>query len=218
MHRPEPSPKTFGEIVVRERSSIVEKNADVAGGGPVPEGEAKRIVKSLEGEAARGHTRDELSDEAKKRIAEMKRRDAEVRAHEQAHKRAGGSYAGLPQYDYERGPDGRQYAVSGEVSIDTSSENSPEATIRKMEIVMRAAMAPGDPSAQDRAVATAAKRAIEEAQAELREQKAAEKDVSAQDQGSALNSVIAGRAVSAYGRPVAVSAVTFVFNRIDDVG
>lgn len=88
-------------------------------------------------------------------IAELKRRDREVRAHEQAHLAAAGPYAkGGARFTYQRGPDGKNYAIGGEVSIDTSPvRGDPEATLRKAEQVRRAANAPAQPSAQDRAVA-----------------------------------------------------------------
>lgn len=110
----------------------------------------------------------ELSDEQQAQVQKLKQRDAEVRRHEQAHMRAGGSLAGAPSYDYVRGPDGRQYVVNGEVSIDTGPARTPEATISKMELVIRAALAPADPSAQDRSVAAAARKTKAAAQAELR--------------------------------------------------
>ncbi len=113
-----------------------------------------------------------LSEEQQQEVQRLKERDREVRAHEQAHSRAGGPYAGAPTYQYERGPDGRMYAVSGEVQIDTSPiAGNPGATISKMEIVIRAALAPQEPSAQDRRVAEEARAAKAEAQTELREQK-----------------------------------------------
>lgn len=44
-----------------------------------------------------------------------------MRAHEQAHKTAAGGLAqGGATFEYQTGPDGKQYAVSGEVKIDTS--------------------------------------------------------------------------------------------------
>ena len=105
-------------------------------------------------------------------VESLKERDREVRAHEQAHARAGGPHAGAPSYEYQRGPDGRMYAVSGEVQIDTAPiPGNPGATIRKMETVIRAALAPQEPSAQDSRVAAEARAAKAEAQAELREQK-----------------------------------------------
>jgi hypothetical protein len=49
------------------------------------------------------------------------------------------------------------YAVGGEVSIDTSPvKGDPQATIAKMEAIKRAALAPADPSGQDRSVASEA--------------------------------------------------------------
>ena len=102
-------------------------------------------------------------------VQELKQRDREVRQHEQAHIAAGGSHVrGGAQYQYERGPDGRFYAVGGEVQIDTAPvPGDPAATIRKLEAVQRAASAPADPSGQDRSVAAAAARGIAEARAEL---------------------------------------------------
>lgn len=99
-----------------------------------------------------------LSPEAEAQLRELKRRDAEVRAHERAHMAAGGQYvAGGPSYEYQQGPDGRQYAIGGHVSIDSSSiPDDPEADLAKARQVRRAALAPGEPSAQDRAVAARA--------------------------------------------------------------
>ena len=113
-------------------------------------------------------------------IAELASRDREVRAHEQAHAAVGGAYAGAPTYTYSRGPDGKRYAIGGEVSIDSSPiPNDPEATLRKMELVQRAALAPAEPSAQDLRVAAQAQALAAQARAELnqlqREQQAAER-------------------------------------------
>lgn len=45
--------------------------------------------------------------------------------------RPGATYVrGGPKYQFTRGPDGPQYAVSGEVSIDVSKESTPEAILR----------------------------------------------------------------------------------------
>ncbi|WJN59132.1 putative metalloprotease CJM1_0395 family protein [Pseudomonas sp. SO81] len=103
-------------------------------------------------------------------IAELASRDREVRAHEQAHASVGGSYAGAPTYTFKRGPDGKSYAVGGEVSIDTGPiPGDPEATLRKMELVQRAALAPAEPSAQDLRVAAEAAAQATQARAELAE-------------------------------------------------
>lgn len=111
----------------------------------------------------------ELTPEQEQQVAQLKRRDAEVRAHEAAHQAAGGASAGSASYDYQRGPDGGNYAVGGEVPIDVSRENEPQATINKMEQVKAAALAPAEPSGQDRAVAAQADAIKAQAQQELRE-------------------------------------------------
>ncbi len=119
-----------------------------------------------------GEGPDGLTDDEREQVQELRETDREVRAHEQAHARAGGPYASAPTYEYVRGPDGKRYAVSGEVKIDTSPiAGNPAATIRKMETVMRAAQAPAEPSAQDRKVAAEARAKKAEAQIELRQQK-----------------------------------------------
>ncbi|MEP0356154.1 MAG: putative metalloprotease CJM1_0395 family protein [Paraglaciecola sp.] len=100
-------------------------------------------------------------------VAELKERDAEVRTHEQAHASVGGQYAGSPKYEYEIGPDGQQYAVSGEVSIDVSKESTPEETIRKAQQVKAAALAPAEPSPADLRVAAEAAQIALEARTEI---------------------------------------------------
>lgn len=117
----------------------------------------------------------ELTDAEEKQVRELKQRDREVRAHEQAHARVGGSYAGPPSYEFQAGPDGKKYAVGGEVQIDSAPiPGKPEATIRKLDIVIRAALAPAEPSSQDQQVAQKARDEKIKAQAELRAQKQAE--------------------------------------------
>ncbi|MFO7705821.1 MAG: putative metalloprotease CJM1_0395 family protein [Halopseudomonas sp.] len=101
-------------------------------------------------------------------IRELASRDREVRAHEQAHKAVGGQYAGAVSYSYERGSDGRSYAVAGSVAIDTAAvPGDPAATLQKLQQVQRAALAPAQPSAQDLAVAAQASQAMAQARAEL---------------------------------------------------
>lgn len=107
-------------------------------------------------------------------IQALSARDREVRAHEQAHVAVGGRYAGAPKYQYERGPDGVQYAVGGEVPISTGKEATPQETLIKAQIVRRAALAPAEPSAQDYKVAAQASRLETEARQELAELQAKE--------------------------------------------
>jgi len=101
-------------------------------------------------------------------ISKLEQRDAEVKAHEMAHSSVGGAVTGAPSYSYEIGPDGKKYAVSGEVSVDLSAvEGDPLATIAKMKKVHAAAMAPVNPSIQDSRVAASAVKIIAQAQTEF---------------------------------------------------
>lgn len=128
----------------------------------------------------------ELSDEERRLLNELRARDAEVRAHEQAHLAAAGTYAnGAPTYEYQTGPDGRQYAVGGEVSIDTSPvSGNPEATVRKAQTIKRAALAPRDPSSQDRQVAAQAAQLEAQARQEVKAEKAEEKEEASENNSS----------------------------------
>ncbi len=131
--------------------------------------------KSITGEA--------LSEQDQEKVEELQKRDQEVRQHELAHKAAADQYArGGISFSYERGPDGRNYATGGEVNIDTSKvPNDPEATLRKAEVIERAASAPKDPSAQDRKVAAEARKMATEARSEIAEERAARGSETAQD-------------------------------------
>jgi hypothetical protein len=117
----------------------------------------------------------ELTDEEKTHVESLRRRDEHVRSHERAHLQAAGRWANSgAHYSYERGPDNKLYAVSGEVNIDISEERTPDETIAKMRVIKRAALAPADPSAQDKQVA--ARAAAIEAQARMeKSQEAAKK-------------------------------------------
>jgi hypothetical protein len=107
-------------------------------------------------------------DSDQEEIRKMQARDSEVRAHERAHATAGGALAGAPSFQFERGPDGRSYAVGGEVSIDVSEvSDDADATVRKMQQVKRAALAPQNPSDADRAIAAMADAKIAAARLEL---------------------------------------------------
>ncbi len=114
---------------------------------------------------------EELTDEEKAKVDELKARDKEVRVHEQQHKAAGGQYASQPSYTKETGPDGREYIVDGKVDISISEESTPEKTIAKMKQVYAAALAPAEPSSQDRKVAAEAKSKQHEAEMEISREK-----------------------------------------------
>jgi hypothetical protein len=103
-----------------------------------------------------------------KQINDLKQRDQEVRSHELAHSAVGGAATGAPSYSFQVGPDGKKYAVDGEVSVDLSRvSGNPRATISKMQKVHAAALAPVNPSTQDNRVAASAASIIVQSQAEL---------------------------------------------------
>lgn len=114
-------------------------------------------------------------------IRQLAERDREVKAHEQAHQSVGGQYAGAMSLTYERGPDGKNYAVGGEVPIDTGRiADDPQATLDKAETIRRAALAPAEPSSQDRRVAAQAVQMAVEARADIQQLAREEADVEAQ--------------------------------------
>jgi hypothetical protein len=105
-----------------------------------------------------------LTPEQNEEVRQMSRTDQTVRTHEQAHIAAGGSLVhGGASYTFRTGPDGQRYAVAGEVNIDTSPEKDPDATIRKAARIRMAALAPAEPSGQDRSVAASADKMASEA-------------------------------------------------------
>ncbi|QYJ99942.1 putative metalloprotease CJM1_0395 family protein [Shewanella psychrotolerans] len=109
---------------------------------------------------------EDLAEQVK--LEQLSKRDAEVRAHEQAHANVGGNYARSPSLTYELGSDGKRYAVDGEVSIDIAAvPNDPLATLNKMKRVYAAAMAPVNPSMADIRVASEALRKMNEAKGQL---------------------------------------------------
>lgn len=117
----------------------------------------------------------ELQQKDNQEVQKLKARDLEVRTHEQAHAAVGGRYASSPTYEFKRGPDGRNYAVGGEVQIDISPvAGDPKATIEKMQQVRAAALAPAEPSGQDRKVAAQANQTISQARADQISQQAEE--------------------------------------------
>ena len=135
---------------------------------PVYTGE--EMLAAMDKKSTEGKT---LTEEEQKQVDELKARDAEVKAHEQAHIAAGGSYVrGGASYDYQTGPDGKKYAVGGEVSIDTSPvEGDPQATIYKAQVILKAALAPAEPSGQDKSVASQARQMMASARKELMAEK-----------------------------------------------
>lgn len=134
----------------------------------------------------------DLEETELQQLQSLKARDREVRAHEAAHQSVGGQHSGAASYSYERGPDGAQYAVGGEVPIDIAAvANNPQATIDKMRVVQAAALAPAEPSSQDRQVAAKAMQIMLQAQvdlgAEINEAETAQAGDSKDEEVSQLN-------------------------------
>ena len=135
--------------------------------------------------------------EKQRAITELVATDREVRSHEQAHAAVGGQYAGSPTYSFVRGPDGLNYAVGGEVSIDTAAiPGDPEATLRKAQVIRAAASAPSEPSSQDLRVAAQAASLESDARVEL----AAKNTAAVQQQGVQSDGEIKARKLEASQR------------------
>jgi len=109
----------------------------------------------------------ELTPEEQAVVRELQNIEREVVAHEAAHQAAGGGLAGGVSYTYTQGPDGRNYITGGEVPIRMPVSDNPEQTLRDMETVQRAAMAPATPSPQDAQVAAKAAAKAASARQEL---------------------------------------------------
>ena len=116
-----------------------------------------------------------LSEEDLALLDQLKARDREVRVHEAAHASVGGRYAGSASFQFTRGPDGRNYATGGEVSISVSEvAGDPQATIEKARVIRAAALAPAEPSVQDRRVAAEAAQLELTARSEMQSMQAEE--------------------------------------------
>jgi len=112
---------------------------------------------------------DELSQDEKRLVLDLQSRDTEVRAHEAAHQ-SGGASTGGATYTYQQGPDGKMYAIGGEVSISFQTGSTPQETIANAQAVIASALAPADPSGQDLAVASSAMLMMMKAQQQVARQ------------------------------------------------
>ncbi len=141
---------------------------------PVDESETKNTTQSTDNTSKSktdpDSSTEELSPEEERMLQRLKQSDQDVKTHERQHVAAAGGFVKSgPVYNYTTGPDGNRYAVGGHVSLDMSSiPNNPEATIRKAQVIKRAALAPADPSGADRAVAAAAGKMELKAREQLR--------------------------------------------------
>lgn len=150
------------------RQPVDEEQQDRFALHPAHNDKDDKDAKASADKSSSGH---DLSEEETKEVEKLKARDREVRAHEMAHLAAAGGLANSgASFTYERGPDGVSYAIGGEVKIDTSKGSSPEDTMRRAQIIRAAALAPAEPSGQDRAVAAKAAQMEADARSELAKQ------------------------------------------------
>lgn len=165
--------------------------------GRLPQQELERRLVELREAKARNkreglELENERSFEEARVLGQLRATDLRVRSHEAAHVSAGGRFVrGGASFSYQQGPDGRQYAIGGEVGIDSSAiPGNPSATAEKMRVVRAAALAPGDPSSADLAIAVAAARLEAAALAELaaaRSESAAKSYANEKAQGGSLS-------------------------------
>jgi len=127
-----------------------------------------------------------LTAEEQRQVEALKQTDRKVKSHEQAHMAAGAGLVRGGSFEYQAGPDNKRYAVGGEVSIDTSPGRTPIETIAKARQIRAAALAPADPSTQDRRVAAAASQMEMQAQQELA-QKTSEERTGGGSENRAIN-------------------------------
>jgi hypothetical protein len=122
---------------------------------------------SSAGSGASSQASQQLTPDEQKQVQKLKERDRQVRQHEQAHMTAGaGLVTSGASFTYQKGPDGANYAIGGEVGISTSPGRTPDETIQRARQIRAAALAPADPSGQDRAVAAQASQMEQQAQME----------------------------------------------------
>lgn len=126
--------------------------------------------KEAASDKTQGQTKEESIEEdpaVAVEINQLKQREKEVIAHEAAHKAVAGQYAGAVSYTYTTGPDDKRYITGGEVPIRTPSSSDPKEALRLAELVRRAALAPANPSSQDRAIAASASQKAARARSEI---------------------------------------------------
>jgi len=162
-----------GQDVGQEAGTAFHRLDTVAGGEGSNESgvgagkETNASEERVSGSESGPKTEEQLSEEEMREVQRLKEIDRKVRQHEMAHLAAAAGIAiSGANFEYQRGPDGVNYAVAGEVSIDVSKESSPDATIEKARKITAAALAPADPSPQDRQVASKAQAMESEARIE----------------------------------------------------
>lgn len=101
-------------------------------------------------------------------LTALKKQDDTIKKHEQVHYSVARQYSELPIFQYQKGSDGNRYVVKGEVNFKMiSSDDSPDAAIKKMQQIYLAALAPADPSTDDLTLAIQAIHSITDLRLQL---------------------------------------------------
>ena len=166
-------------LQVQTRGTAGETRRSADSGNPVRPGETLSGLQADLAEALRGRdaarpavarTPDQLSPQDRAVVEALRQRDAQVRQEETAHAGVAGSLAGPISYVYQRGPDGRQYAVGGSVPISAQAvTGNPDEARRLGGRIAAAALAATNPSAADLSAAADAYRFAQPETAENRE-------------------------------------------------
>lgn len=151
---------------------IVNSSQNIQSNNPVGSSSSRRVIDATR--SSNLNSEDKETEKVQKQqddsiLRQLRSRDREVRAHEAAHAAAGGSLVrGGPSYTFQTGPDGRTYAIGGEVRLDVSPvANDPQATLSKADQIRAAALAPANPSPQDLRVAANANQLASRARVDL---------------------------------------------------
>ena len=118
-----------------------------------------------------GNTQSQANARHEQIRAQKQQRYNEVYQHELAHKQAAGSLGG--NIVIEQDADG--WVTGGHVNITVPGldNKNPEKTVEQAETVIRAALAPSDPSGQDYKVAAEAKAVLQAANEQIEQNKIA---------------------------------------------
>ena len=179
--RPLPGAKDSGELValrIQSRTATGKTPEGTESADPVRLGETLSGLRADLAEAldardaakpAVARTPDQLSPQDRAVVEALRQRDAQVRQEETAHAGVAGSLAGPISYVYQRGPDGRQYAVGGSVPISAQAvTGDPDEARRLGGRIAAAALAATNPSAADLSAAASAYRFAQPETAENR--------------------------------------------------
>lgn len=166
--RPLAEPREGRQLVALQLKTVDQRDAQgqaasrVSGLAPLPcetcekPGPSRRTLAMREerGSGSAAKLPGELSTAEREEVERLRQRDAQVRQEEKAHAAVAGDIAGPIEYVYQRGPDGRQYAVGGSVGVQAALTSGDPAEARRVGARLAAAAnAATNPSAQDYATA-----------------------------------------------------------------